>query len=275
MKSCCNVNFMSQYAFVNEKQIHINNYTLDLKENIKCQNGHELIAVKNVTNRIPHFRHKNSSDVDGSNPMTFWHSEWQGLFPNTEQIYCKKEGQIKERRADVVLNANKILEIQHSPYDKQEIENRKHDYSLHGVEIIWLVDGNSGIDVKLLTSSNREYLEFTGEYWKYESFKCYDFIYIDIKSKIYKINPNYVKSHMIDVEKPKSKEEFINFLNNGIDIWCNDNPQQCNLYIKQQGAGNGKTFGIIKMLEDDDKCHYKNFIYITKQQEPEMVKHLV
>ena len=114
--------------------------------------------------------------------------------------------------------------------------------------------------------------EFTSEFWKYESFKCYNYIYIDINSKIYKINPNNVKSHMIDVENPKSKNEFIQFLNNGIDIWSNEEPQQCNLYIKQQGAGNGKTFGIIKMLEDDDKSHYKNFIYITKQHS---AKHII
>ena len=272
MKSCCNVNFMSQYAFVNEKQIHINNYNHVLKENIKCQNGHELIPVVNVTKRVPHFRHKNISDVDSTHPMTIWHAEWQALFPITEQIYCKKEGQIKERRADVVLNLNKILEIQHSEYNKTEIENRKHDYSLHGIEIIWLVDGNTGINEKVLTTSNRVYLEFTSEFWKYESFKCYNYIYIEINSKIYKINPNNVKSHMIDVENPKSKNEFIKFLNDEIDIWTNEVPQQCNLYIKQQGAGNGKTFGIIKMLEDDDKSHYQNFIYITKQHS---AKHII
>lgn len=268
---CCNVNFMSQYAFVNEKQIYINDYIDEYKGYITCQNGHQLIPVVNVNKRIPHFRHKNSDDV-GGNPMTLWHSEWQALFPITEKSFPLKPGQIKERRADVVLNNNTILEIQHSKYEKDEIENRKHDYNLHNINIIWLVDGNTGIKVKKLEFQNRVFLEFIDEHWKYESFKCYDCIYIDINSYIYKINPTKVKSHMIDVETPKTREEFINFLNDGIDIWTNEEPEQCNLYIRQQGAGNGKTFGIIKMLEDKDKSHYKNFIYITKQHS---AKHII
>jgi len=270
--SRCNVNFMSQYAFVNDKQIHIYDYIDEYKGHITCQNGHELIAVKNVTKRIPHFRHKNEYDVDKDHPMTFWHSEWQAFFPITEKSFPLKTGQIKERRADVVLNNNKILEIQHSKYEKDEIENRKHDYKLHNIDIIWLVDGNTGIKVKILEFQNRVFLEFIDEYWKYESFKCYDCIYIDINSYIYKINPTKVKSHMIDVETPKTQEQFINFLNDGIDIWTNEEPEQCNLYIRQQGAGNGKTFGIIKMLEDKDKSNYKNFIYITKQHS---AKHII
>jgi hypothetical protein len=269
--SCCNVNFMSQYAFVNEKQIHINNYIDEYKGHIICQNGHQLIPVVNVNKRIPHFRHKNLNDV-GGNPMTLWHSEWQAFFPITEKTFPLKTGQIKERRADVVLNNNKILEIQHSKYEKNEIENRKHDYNLHNINIIWLVDGNTGIKVKKLELQNRVFLEFVDECWKYESFKCYDYIYIDINSYIYKINPTKVKSHMIDVETPKTREQFINFLNDGIDIWTNEEPEQCNLYIRQQGAGNGKTFGIIKMLEDKDKSHYKNFIFITKQHS---AKHII
>jgi len=267
----CNVNFMSQYAFVNDKQIHINDYIDEYVQYITCQYGHPLVPVINVTKRIPHFRHKNKNDV-GGDPMTHWHCEWQALFPNTEKPFPLKDGQIKERRADVVLNANKVLEIQHSKYEKQEIENRKHDYRLHNVEIIWLIDGNTGINIKNLEYQNRCFIEFVDEYWKYESFQCYDCVYIDINSYIYKINPNKVKSHMIDVEKPKSREEFIQFLNDGHDIWNNEEPEQCNLYIKQQGAGNGKTYGIIKMLEDPDKSHYKNFIYITKQHS---AKHII
>ena len=69
-----------------------------------------------------------------------------------------------------------------------------------------------------------------------------------------------------------TKEDFILSLKNNYDIWNNEEPEQCNLFIKQQGAGNGKTHGIIKMLEDDDKLHYTNFIYITKQHS---AKHII
>ena len=271
MLHLCNINFFSQYGYINGNSIHVNEYIKhNNKNNVTCQKGHDLILV-NGEKRKPHFRHKHSVDT-GGNPMTTWHTEWQSHFPITEQCFPSKPTQIKERRADIVLNNKKTLEIQHSEYDRKEIDNRKHDYQLHGIDIYWLIDGNTSIYVKELEYSNRVYIEFTSEYWKYESFKSYDFIFIDIKSNIYKIYPNKVKSHMIDVEKPKSKEEFIEALKNDVDIWKNEEPEQCNLFIKQQGAGNGKTFGIIKMLEDDDKCHYTKFIYITKQHS---AKHII
>jgi len=263
---------MSQFCFINNEQMHVQDFIKknNNKQKITCQKGHELILV-NGDKRIQHFRHKNSNDI-GGNPMTLWHCEWQSYFPIIEKKYPRKPQQIKERRADVTINNKKILEIQHSKCLKEEVDNRKHDYQLHGVDIIWLIDGNKSIDVKILNYSNRVYLEFTSEYWKYESFKSYDYIFIDIDSQIYKIYPNKVKSRMIDVENGKTKDEFIASLENDCEIWNNEEPEQCNLFIKQQGAGNGKTHGIIKMLEDDDKCHYTNFIYITKQHS---AKHII
>jgi len=270
MSNLCNPNFSSQYTFVDGKQIHIKECNLSHKGKFRCQNNHELIPV-NSKKRKPHFRHKNTSDT-GGNPMTEWHSEWQSYFEIIEQSFLCKPTQKKERRADVVLNSKTILEIQHSKYDRTEIDDRKSDYSLHGISIIWLIDGNENISVNILNSSKRVFLEFKNDYWKYESFKSYDYIYIDINSEIYKINPNMVKSHMIDVETPKQKLDFIEALKNNVDLWNDEYPHQCSLFIKQQGAGNGKTFGIIKMLDDPAMSHYKNSIFITKQHS---AKHMI
>jgi len=273
MLQSCNINFISQYAFVDNKQIHITEYIETQKNKIRCQNGHELVSVINVKKMKPYFRHKNKEDTDGY-PMTKWHCEWQSYFPITEKCFPCKPHQIKDRRCDVVLNETTIFEIQHSKYEREEIDNRKHDYNLHNINIIWLIDGNKTISITKLNASKRVYLEFTSEYWKYESFKSYDYIFIDIDNIIYKVNPNKVKSHMVDVEEGKSKELFIEYLKNinTMNIWIDEEPTQCNLFIKQQGAGNGKTYGILKMLEDDDKTHYKNFIYITKQHS---AKHII
>ena len=172
----CNVNVFSNYCFINDEPMHVNDYIKNKnKQRINCQKGHELILV-NGEKRKPHFRHKNSNDV-GGNPMTLWHCDWQSHFPITEKTYSKKNEQIKERRADVVLNETQILEIQHSKYEKEEIDNRKHDYKLHEIDIIWLIDGNKNISVKILEYSNRVYLEFISDYWKYESFKSYFYRY--------------------------------------------------------------------------------------------------
>ena len=271
MSHLCNVNFISNFCYINGNAINVYDYIKNNdKQKIICQKGHELILV-NGKKIKPHFRHKNSSDV-GGNPMTLWHCQWQSYFPITEKIFIRKPEQIKERRSDVFLNETKILEIQHSKYDGEEVDNRKHDYKLHGIDIIWLIDGNKDIDVKVLEYSQRVYLEFKTNYWKYESFKSYDYIFIDINSTIYKVYPKKVKSHMIDVENGKTTEEFIESLNKDTDIWDNEEPEQCNLFIKQQGAGNGKTHGIINMLEDEDKSHYTIFIYITKQHS---AKHII
>ena len=272
MSFCCNINFQSQFCYINGEPIHVLEYIKqNTKQKILCQKGHTLVLA-NGTIRKPHFRHKNSNDV-GGNPMTEWHCEWQGNFVRTEEPFLMKPEQIKERRADVVLNATTVLEIQHSSIDRCEVDNRLHDYQLHGVQLTWVIDGNGGsIAVNKLEYSNRVYLEFISDFWKYESFMSYDTIFIDIDGIIYKINPKKVKSRMVDAENGQPKQAFIESLKTNTDIWTNEEPMQCNLFIRQQGAGNGKTYGIIRMLEDDVNSHYKTFIYITKQHS---AKHII
>jgi hypothetical protein len=262
----CNNNYQSQYAFLDNSCIHIDEYLKIKKSNITCKNGHPLICANGKKNK-PHFRHKHNEDLN-STPMTEWHCEWQGNFPNTEIEYKKKnDKQIKDRRADVSLDNSKYnLEFQHSFIDIVEVVNRKKDYELHGRKIIWIIHGNDAIKVKHLKYSNRFYLEFISDNWKYQSFIDYEYIFIDIDDMLYKIYPNEVKNNMIDVETPLDKETFIKYINENNEIIHNVTlPLQCNLYIKQQGAGNGKTFGLIQNIENIDFEHYKCFIIVTKQ----------
>lgn len=276
-KNLCNVNFESQYAYINKKAIHITDYLKQLekkpkscKSKLYCLKNHELICVNGKKNRA-HFRHKNIGDMGGQ-PMTMWHCEWQSHFPITEICYHKKNKQIKLRRADAVIDEyNLIIEFQNSKICREAVKNRKSDYNMHNMKINWIINGNFTINVKKLEHSNRVYLEFISEYWKYKSFLDYPSIYIDINSEIYKLNPNKIKSNMIDVLPAKSKKEFIHALKNGIELWKNDEPYQCNLFTKQQGAGNGKTYGIIQMLEKDGYEHYTNFILVTKQHSAKYV----
>lgn len=271
----CNVNYQSQYAVIDNVDIHVNEYIKikykDSKPNIKCKNGHQLVCGNGLKNR-PYFRHKNSCDLD-PHPMTKWHCEWQGNFPNTEIEYKKKNTQIKDRRADVSLeNSIYNLEFQHSAIELQEVKNRKKDYGLHNREIIWIIDGNDKIKVIYLEYSDRYYLEFISDEWKYESFIDYEYIFIDIDTMLYKIYPKQVKNRMIDVEPPLDKETFIKYINENNQIIHNVNlPLQCSLYIKQQGAGNGKTFGLIQNIESKEFEHYKCFIIVTKQHSAKTV----
>ena len=265
----CVMNFSSQYAYLdNNQHIHIDYYIQNKEifrhKQMSCIKGHELICVDGKKN-ISHFRHKNSNDV-GGNYMTEWHIEWQGNFPVTE-IEFKKKGdkQIKSRRTDVLLSETHVLEFQHSFMTKDEVNERTNDYHIHNKIIIWVIDGNKNIIVNELSYSERVYLEFISEKWKFESFIDCEFIYIDINCKIYKLCPRLIKSSMIDVQKPIDKTQFIDCLLNNKQIFTDITPFQCTLFIKQQGAGNGKTYGIIKMLESDKFSHYKYFIYVSKQ----------
>lgn len=268
MNKKCNKNYQSQYAFIDNNCVHITEYVKNKQDCIKCKNGHQLICASDR----PHFRHKNTEDCDKS-PMTEWHCEWQGNFPNTEFEYKKKENQIKVRRADVSLeNSEYNLEFQHSDIELIEVKNRKADYELHGRKIIWIVDGNNTITVKYLEFAKRYYLEFVSSRWKYESFIDYEYIYIDIDGLLYKIYPNQVKNSMIDASVPIDKSSFIHCINeNNPLLHSIDVPLQCTLYIKQQGAGNGKTFGLIQNIESKDFEHYKCFIIVTKQHSAKTV----
>ena len=265
-------NDQSEYAFIKSNQVDIETYLKNINEYknqpIKCIHNHDLILVNGSTKKS-HFRHKYTGDVE-SNPMSIWHSEWQSHFPITEIEFKKKNSnQIKDRRTDVLLKEyNKIVELQHSEITKEEVDNRKNDYKLHNLDILWIIHGYD-INIKK-RNNNTIYLEFNSDSWKYKSFVSYDCIYIDIDKKIYKINPQKIKSYMIDVQDPIEKDEFIDSLKNNTNLWLED-PSQYNLYIKQQGAGNGKTYGIIQMLEDDDKLHYNYFIYVTKQHSAKFV----
>ena len=123
----------------------------------------------------------------------------------------------KYRRADVDLNDTYIIEFQHSRMSKEEASNRKDDYAKVNKNIIWVIDGNDysenqSIVVTELKHSNRIFLEFKTDEWKYESFIDYDVIYLDINNKIYKLHPSLVRSKMIDIQLPISKEDFVDKL---------------------------------------------------------------
>jgi competence CoiA-like predicted nuclease len=269
MCSKCPLNVSSQYAYLQNKEyLHIHSYINNI-DNINyqylcCGNGHELICANGPKNK-PHFRHKNPNDV-GGRPMSDWHSEWQSQFPITEIEFNKiSDQQIKSRRTDALLNDTTVLEFQHSLISRDDVNNRNNDYKLHNKNVIWIIDGNKGINVRELSYSKRVYLEFISDVWKFENFIDCEFIYIDIQDAIYKVFPHLIKSNMTDVQQPISKELFIDYLLHNRSLFTEPEPSQCKLFIKQQGAGNGKTYGIIKMLESEDFKHYKYFIYITKQ----------
>jgi len=262
----CNPAFQSNYAkFDGIGNKSVKEYIegdFRLKTPHCIPNNHELVLVNGSKYR-PHFRHKNTTDLEGS-PMTNWHAEWQSHFPITEKPFRNKYGQIKERRADVVISEfNRILELQHSPIDSNEVANRNKDYSLHEHSVIWIIDAQHTIMVKNM--GGRCILSFESTPWLYEHFLSCDIVYYDVNGFIYQVNPTHIKSHQIDVTEPMLKGDFIEALKTRETLFI-DAPPQSYLHVKQQGAGSGKTFGMIQLLNSDPEItQYKWILFITKQ----------
>lgn len=266
MQNKCNLRFQSNFASIEGKQIDIDTYLKDESQcgELRCiSNGHELIAVKCKT-RKSHFRHKHDNDVGGSH-MTEWHIEWQSNFPIIEKTFQKLDGQIKERRADILLpEYNSVIEIQHSKMESEEVMNRINDYKIHNHCVKWVLDAQGSVEVKIY--GERRILHFNTNTWLYENFKPCAYVYYDINGLIYRVNPGLVKQGQIDVLEPKLKSEFIQALKTNIDIWDDSDPPQCYLHVKQQGAGSGKTHGMMQLINSDPEIsNYKYIAFLTKQ----------
>ena len=256
---CINCN--TENAYVNNRLINVNDYKIDKNNNILCKNNHQLIFIDGKKVK-KYFRHKNKDDLYINSKMTDWHKNWQIHFEHTEIPFDKlNEAQIKDRRCDILID-DYIIEIQHSKQSEDEVNNRYNDYTtINNKQIIWIIDGENSIVEK---KDNRIIIEIN-EQWKIDNYKKWNFIFLDINKNIYKIYPNSIKNKMIDCNESYLKEDFINILKNNIQKLLYVNiPKQCNLYLKQQGAGNGKTYGIIQQINNND-FEYDNYVLITKQ----------
>jgi len=273
-KTCekCNLNFTSQYAYINGKYIHVKDYQRNKGDKIKCARGHELVLCDGEK-IIKYFRHKNTDDIGGK-PMTEWHSRMQSYFPVTEFRLKKLDKQIKERRADVLVeNHNCIIEFEHSGKTIDEVICKAKDCLLHDKNIIWFIDGNTK-DTKIEHLSTDNFLITFEDDWKYKSFvHNYEFVLLDIDDQIFKIPVKKVCNKMILVKEWKPIEYVMNILkiepNNIWNKWEDDNEIQAKLLVQQKGAGNGKTFGIWKSIAHN---HDKElFIIVTKQHSAKTV----
>lgn len=272
----CTCYFESEFGYIlnniNDKieeknKIYINDYIKneniynDIKNSkiLVCMFRKELIKYEsNLKNKFM-FRHKNVKY------MTKWHKDWQDNFSDTEI-------KIGERFADAIIN-NIVLEFQHSYIEKDLVEKRKLNYINNNKELFWIIDCvNDNIIIKKF--GNIYQIKFnSNNSWKYLNFVSQNYIFLDFYdsidkiNKIFKINPNSVKSNMIDVLSYHTKNEFIeNLKNNSFNkLYDYDEIYQTTLYFNQRGAGSGKTFESVQLVQNDDLfANIKTFIYLTK-----------
>lgn len=248
-KGCVDVEEYKNYIDVQKEKVH---------DKLLCKNGHELVFV-NGLQRNAYFRHKNVGDIK----MTEWHKEWQRHFSDREKSF-RNEEQEKNRRCDVLLNDNTVIEFQNSQISLEEVDKRNYDYSVNNKDVLWVVNGEN---IKYKKVNNEHYLDFYDcPKWKVKSFINCDKVYYDIDKKIYTCFPEKIKGDLLLENDGIDKETFINKLRNSIIPIPNKNIKQTKLYIKQQGAGSGKTFKAIQLCHNNIEFSkkYDIFIYLTK-----------
>ena len=139
-------------------------------------------------------------------PTGEWHNKMESLFPEDireAKFYFSVLNYNVCRRADILLSNDRTCEIQHSYISSQEIANRFNDWNKFGKEIIWIIDGNTGIDFYKVSNGN--YLLIFKDTWKYKSFILqYDFILVNIEEYIYKIELSKIKNGMIELKIRKT-----------------------------------------------------------------------
>ena len=216
------------------------------------QSHHDMVAARGHINKH-HFRHLRASDV-GPKQLCDWHLEWQSHFKYKEVSFTNPD-----RRADIV-EGQFVVEIQHSSISQEEVAQRNADYAEHGKQMVWIVDGT---DMAVTKVTDDDHILTFDNAWKFEAFKSMDFVFIDNGGVVYTVYPSHVGSMTVHA-KGKDKQLFIESILKG-DLMAFEARTPHKLYIKQQGAGNGKTYGIIHMLGQPEFQHYKHFIYVTKQ----------
>ena len=245
----------------------LDNKPKDNRPDLYCIENHPVTAVFPETKK-PHFRHLNCDHECKSYLMTDWHRNWQAQFENKEIYFRKIEGSYKCRKADAMVSDN-VIEFQHYRFPNlNEVVERSSDYNRHGKNIIWIIDGINSVDIEYLEHAETYLIRFKPEFsWKYQQYLCCQYIFLDcVDGHVYKINPNEVKSHMIDVKNRTERQEFTRHLKNN-EPWIDDDPlPQCTLHYNQSGAGNGKTYTSIQLLNSDPRFQHKTtFLYLTKQ----------
>ena len=118
-------------------RIHISEYT---DGDVFCLDKHPLIAKKGGI-RQHHFSHKSNTNCRYNNNKGEWHRCWQDRVPtNMQEIRMVKGDKI--HIADVVVGSH-VIEYQHSPISKTDIDDRQSFYPSLGYDIIWVFDTSS------------------------------------------------------------------------------------------------------------------------------------
>lgn len=119
------------------------------------------LVVKDGQINAKHFAHSIGTLCydSWSHDMSEWHSNWQMKFPiENREIVLKNKNAI--HRADIIID-NTVIEFQHSPIKKEEIDERNKFFTDLNYNVVWVFDADEKI---------RNWIEESNE--KIDPLKC-------------------------------------------------------------------------------------------------------
>jgi len=287
--------------YIFNKHIYIKNHLAKINgKNIRLSG--KLYDKKNGNELIYFFDEQTNEFLLKEKEYT-WHTKWQSHFKNIEVKYLLNKQITNSNHAyrisDIDLSYDYIIEIQNSYMKMDEVKLRKEDWKYNNKKIIWILNGNiKRVNIHKL-SDKRILLEFNDD-WLINNYKnSYNYICYDIEDNIYIINPNNIKSRMIEIKSYIQKDKFIEIIksyeetNKDIEkefilplLEKNNDilSQTSKILVKQYGAGNGKTYSAITLLNNPsikytvnkqekelDISNIETFIYLTKMHSAKVV----
>ncbi len=248
----------------------------------ECCHGHELVVVRASCNgRRAHFRHKHADDVHAAHTSA-WHLAWQDEFVHREVPHPLLPGGVKERRADVLVPAatpggvSLAVEMQHSYIREQEVRERGVDYTLHGREVLWVLDARGRADV--VPRGDSAFIITLDAPWMWKSFPSQEYVYINtdgegvergegVEGVVYRVAPSSVQSGCAVAREGVPVATFIAALKEQrhASLWGPSMPQPTrDVRLMQFGAGNGKTYALVRSIASQQFNHIETFIFLTK-----------
>lgn len=109
-------------------------------ERAKCPDCDSVVIGRKGSIKIKHWYHKAKNECDSwYEPITEWHLKWQNFFPIEYREVSIKKANGKSHRADIKLKNNLVIEVQNSPINIAEIEERESFYGENNM--IWILNG--------------------------------------------------------------------------------------------------------------------------------------
>lgn len=275
--------YISKRDYKNEKynnKEHIN--MQKFSDELKDQYDQKNIYILDDQNNKYVFRN-NQFELKYNQFMSKWHQKWQNYF---DIKYTEKT--IENHRTDILIH-NICIEFQHSPINIIEVNDRTKCYENNGKNVIWVLDFCEKFGEKKLYVPEDNIIHILSERNKnfISQFKDLKYCYVDYNKKVLCLKMNKLDRassvYEFKVNGYIDRKCFVDLLiKSKLDLSSSKNFNKLllsehfgKIYINQRGAGSGKTWESIQLLNLNDTflkehenyekyINKQNFIYLTK-----------